>query len=173
MMTGFGIGDSAIIALQTIPNGTFIPMSIIVSLMFHYMKDVYVYRLSAIIMLLGSWLRLLAFTGSTSFWVLLSSNSFFVLSAPILLNGLSRMIISWFQVRESNTATAVIGIGATFGGLLGNGIPGIFAAGLDVHDSEADLLVLKKTIYTQNGLITLVSLLFLILFKAKPVSPPS
>ena len=67
----------------------------------------------------------------------------------------------------------MIGIGATFGGLLGNGIPGIFAAGLDVSDSEADLLVLKKTIYTQNGLITLVSLLFLILFKAKPKTPPS
>ena len=46
------------------------------------------------------------------------------------------MIINWFKAEEKARATAVVAVGATAGGLLGNIIPGIFAAGLDKEDPE-------------------------------------
>ena len=109
-------------------------MCIIVSVMFAYMKEVNVFRCASIIILVGGWLRQLAFIGNNAFWILLAANSFYVLAAPILLNGISVMIIAWFRTKESNTAAAAIGIGSTVGGLIGNFIPGIYAIGLDKTD---------------------------------------
>ena len=136
LKTGFGVDEIWITVLLTQPHVTFFPMSFVVSFMFSKMKTIHVFWCSAILMMLGAWLRMFAFTGNNPFWVLLASTTLFTQGGPIILNGLSIMIINWFKAEEKARATAVVAVGATFGGLLGNIIPGIFAAGLDKTDPE-------------------------------------
>ena len=173
LVIGFGVSETWVIILQTMPHVSFFPMSFVVSLMFKKMKKVNVFRCSPIIMLLGAWLRLFAFTGNNPFWVLLAANTFFTLGAPILLNGLSIVTIAWFREKEKNLATAVIATGATLGGLIGNAIPGVYSAGLNKEDPVADLRVLRETIFAQNCIVSVLCILFLVLFRAKPKNFPS
>ena len=134
LKTGFGVDEIYITILLTQPHVTFFPMSFVVSFMFSKMKTIHVFWLAAILMIIGGWLRMFAFTGNNPFWVLMAATTLFTQGGPIILNGLSIMIINWFKAEEKARATAVVAVGATSGGLLGNIIPGIFAAGLDKQD---------------------------------------
>ena len=124
-------------------------------------------------MLTGAWIRIFAFTDDKSFWVIFLGNFIFVLSGPMVFNGLSLVTIAWFADSEKATATAIIGFGAQCGSFAGMAIPGVVAMGLDKTDPIADFNTVRSCILVANSIATVFCFLFLILFRVKPPHPPS
>lgn len=159
--------------MMTMNHIIYAPVSFVVSCMFKYMKSVNVFRTAAIIQIITAWLRLLAFTEDSNFLALFMFNTLFTMSGPIIYNGLSIVIISWFKETEKAKVTSFFAFGGACGFLAGVAIPGIFAIGLDKTDPKADIQVIKNSIFAANCLTSVICALFLIFFKSKPKSPPS
>ena len=66
-----------------------------------------------------------------------------------------------------------MGLSQPLGILVGLGITGVLAAGLDTEDSTACFDAVRKVTLTQNALVSVLALLTLILFREKPAYPPS
>ena len=62
----------------------------------------------------------------------------------------------------------------SIGSILGLGMAGVLAMGVDADSSQSICMKrFKYIVYAQNGFFTVFSLLFLIFFKEKPEKPPS
>lgn len=79
----------------------------------------------------------------------------------------------WFGDHERARATAIMGLMAPVGSLLGLGLTGVIAAGVDSSDPQDCNKRLQTIIYCQNIWITLTCILFIFLFREKPEMPPS
>ena len=134
IVTGFGVSEAWVITMMTMSHIIYAPVSIGVSWMFKNMRPGNVFRIAACLMLLGAWSRLLAFTNGSTFWVLFLANTTFTLTGPIVFNGLSIVVLSWFRENEKATATSVMGFGAQCGSFAGMAIPGVITIGLNKKD---------------------------------------
>ena len=112
IVTGFGVSEAWVITMMTMSHIIYAPVSFMVSWMFKTMQAVNVFRIAAILMLIGAWFRLFAFTEAKMFWALFISNTIFTMAGPIVFNGLSIVVLSWFRETEKATATSVMGFGA-------------------------------------------------------------
>ena len=112
IVTGFGVSEAWVITMMTMSHIIYAPVSFMVSWMFKTMQAVNVFRIAAILMLIGAWFRLFAFTEAKMFWALFISNTIFTMAGPIVFNGLSIVVLSWFKETEKATATSVMGFGA-------------------------------------------------------------
>ena len=52
-------------------------------------------------------------------------------------------------------------------------IPGVIAIGLDKTDAAADIIVIRNCVFVADCILSVICLLFLILFRGKPAQPPS
>ena len=173
IVTGFGVSEAWVITMMTMSHIIYLPLSIMVTWMFTNFQAVNVFRTAAILMLLGGWGRLLAFYLNNNFWVLFVANTLFTCSGPIVFNGLSIVVLAWFRVTEKATATSVMGFGAQCGSFAGMAIPGVIAIGLDKTDAAADIIVIRNCVFVADCILSVICLLFLILFRGKPAQPPS
>ena len=62
---------------------------------------------------------------------------------------------------------------APLGSLVGLGLTGVIAAGVDVDDPVDCMQRLEEMIWIQNIVITITCVLLFIFHREKPVSPPS
>ena len=173
LQTAFGVSEGWIIVMMTMSHIIYAPLSILVSWMFQKLQSATVYRIAAGIMLLGSWIRLLAFTDDKQFWILFLGQTTFAFAGPMIFNGLSIVTISWFSESEKATATSLIGFGAQCGSFVGMAIPGVVAIGLDKTDPVADFDTVRTCILIANGFATVICVFFFIFFRGKPAHPPS
>ena len=107
------------------------------------------------------------------FWILALGTFIFFLANPFVLNSISLIANMWFGADELARATALAGLMAPLGALIGLAITGSFAAGVDIESSQDCLKRLKEIVYTQNTIYTVLCVLFIFLMREKPDHPPS
>ena len=131
--------------------------------------------LAAALQLLGTWIRALSFIGEPEgkFWILALGTFIFFLANPFILNSISIISNLWFGADELARSTAISGLMAPLGALLGLGVAGIFSAGVQIDDPVDCMQRLKKIVYTQNGIYTVTCILCIIFMREKPEHPPS
>ena len=113
---------------------------------------------------MGTWIRPLSFIGEPEgkFWIMMLGTFIFFLPNPLILNSTSKIVNLWFAKDELARATAVAGLMAPLGALLGLALTGVLAAGVDVDDPVDCMNRLEKITYLQNGLFTVLCLLVFI-----------
>ena len=107
------------------------------------------------------------------FWFLFVGTFIFFIANPLILNSISVIANLWFADDERARCTAICGLMAPLGSLLGLAMTGVIAAGVN-SDSQSDCLSrFEEIIYIQNGITTVFCVLLFLLFREKPAHPPS
>ena len=122
---------------------------------------------------MGAWLRMLAFLDGRSVVPLYVGTALLSMATPLSLNGISVIANLWFPDGQRATATALMGLSQPLGILVGLGITGVLAAGLDTEDLAACFDTVRSVTLAQNAVVSVLSLLVFILFREKPAYPPS
>ena len=123
---------------------------------------------------MGGWLRALSFLGDQgTYWVLVLGTFVFFVANPFILNSISIIANMWFADNERARCIAISGLTGPFGSLLGLALTGVISIGIDIDDVAMCTSRLKQIIYGQNIIFTVFVLLFIILFREKPETPPS
>lgn len=92
---------------------------------------------------------------------------------PFILNSISVVSNMWFAENELARSTAISGLMAPLGSLLGLAVAGVFSSGVDTEDPVDCYNRLKNIVYAQNAFYTVTCVLLLIFFREKPTEPPS
>ena len=151
-------------------------MNFVAAWFFAHWKIHHVLFLAAIAQIIGTWVRCLSFIGDEpegKFWILALGTFIFYLVNPFILNSISIVSNMWFAENELARSTAISGLMAPFGSLLGLAVAGVFSSGVDTEDPVDCFNRLKKIVYTQNIIYTTTCVLLLIFFREKPTEPPS
>jgi len=173
--TAFGTSQWSVILLMCMPNLLFAPMNFFSAWFFANFKVHHVLRVAACLQLIGGWVRALSFIGdpNTSFWLLLLGQFLFVVTNPFVLGVISLIANLWFGDHERAKATAISGLMVPVGSLIGLGLAGYLAAGVDSEDPVDCMDRLKLIVYAQNIIFSTTVLFFLLAFREKPLTPPS
>ena len=97
----------------------------------------------------------------------------FFIANPFAINAISIIANIWVADDERGKSTSISGLMSPLGSLVGFGLCGVFAAGVDSDDPVDCLNRLKTMVWWQNGFFTVTCLLFIVLIREKPQSPPS
>jgi predicted MFS family arabinose efflux permease len=89
--------------------------------------------ISALITLLGGWLRMLAMVND-NFWWVVAGCTVVGAAAPFQMGGLSLIANYWFGDNERGKATSIMTISNPLGMLIGFAMQGIFAARMAVQE---------------------------------------
>ena len=92
----FGVDQMWVVALITLPQVFYIPMSLVIAWMFNNLKTNHVVYIGALFQLIGSWLRVLTFLDNESIVPLYVGTALFVMATPMSLNGIGMIANLWF-----------------------------------------------------------------------------
>lgn len=95
------------------------------------------------------------------------------LANPFVLNSISIIANVWFPEKERGQATAIAGLMAPLGNLIGYIIAGTLAAGVDSEDPIDCMQRLRKLVFVQNAIFSVFAVALIFLIKDKPLIPPS
>jgi MFS family permease len=172
-MLAFGVQKYAVILLIVLPTILYPFCNFAASWFFAHWRFHKVLYLASTIMLTGSWVRALSFVGDQFFWPMFLGTFIFFTAVPFILNSMSIVSNMWFPDNERARATAISGLMAPLGSLVGLGMTGAIAAGMDVDDKEQCMNRLQQIVYSQNIIFTVLIFIFFLLFREKPTTPPS
>lgn len=172
IMTAYGVDKWAVIVLVVLPTILFTPCNFGAAWFFNNWKFSSVLRFGALIQFIGCWLRTLSFIGDT-FWLLVMGQFIFFLANPFVLNSITLIANLWFSDKERAQATAISGLMAPLGSLLGFILAGVFAAGVDSTDPVDCMNRLEGIVITQNVIFSCSILALVVFIKEKPMTPPS
>lgn len=112
------------------------PMNFVAAWFIAHWKIHHALALAASLQILGTWVRALSFIGEPEgkFWLLTLGTFIFFLANPFILNSISIIANLWFAENELARSTAISGLMAPLGSLLGLAVAGVCAAGVDVND---------------------------------------
>lgn len=132
----YGIGKWPAILFITLPTLLYAPTNFIAVWLHARMRINSVLYLAAAMQLAGTWLRCLSFIGDPEgkFWILMMGTFVFFLPNPLILNMTSKIANLWFAQNEIARATAISGLMAPLGSLLGLALTGVIATGVNVDD---------------------------------------
>ena len=108
---------------------------------FSHMRLHHVLYLAAALQFIGGWIRVLGFLDD-KFWIEALGMLIFFVASPMILNSISLIANLWFADNERARATAISGLMPSLGSIIGLGMTGVIAAGVD-EDSSADLCMEK------------------------------
>ena len=108
-------------------------------------------------------------------WPLLVGTTIFFLASPSIYASIGLISNLWFADDERGKSTAVGGLMAPLGSVIGFIVCGAVAAGLDPDNPDpAECMAKYKTmIWIQNIVYTVFCLAFILLVREKPKTPPS
>lgn len=109
---------------------------------FAHMKIDYVLKMAAVFQLVGCWIRPLSFLGPDYFWLLTLGTFVFFISNPLVLNAITTIANLWFSDDDRAKATAIAGLMAPLGSLLGLGLTGAISTGME-EQPEQDICMDK------------------------------
>ena len=138
------------ILLITIPTIIYAPMNFVAAWFFAHWKIHHVLQLAAVAQIVGTWIRCLSFIGDPdgNFWILTLGTFIFFLANPFVLNSISIISNMWFAEDELARSTAISGLMAPLGSLLGLAVAGVFSSGVDKDDPVDCFNRLKNIVYT-------------------------
>jgi hypothetical protein len=170
----YGISRWAVIALIVMPGLLYTPSNFAAAWFFAHWKIHHVLICAAVLQVVGGWIRALSLIGDEgTYWVLFLGTFIFFVANPFIVNSISIIANMWFADDERARCIAISGLCSPFGSLLGLGLTGVIAVGIDIDDIPMCRSRLKEIIYSQNIIFTVFVLLFTILFREKPETPPS
>lgn len=102
-----------------------------------------------------------------------AGTTIFFSANPLILNSISVIANLWFGDDERARCTAICGLMAPLGSLLGLAMTGVIAAGVDSDNQQDCLSRFKELLYIQNGITTFFCILLFLMFREKPAHPPS
>ena len=118
------------------PTILYAPMNFASASCFAHMKIDYVLKMAAVFQLVGCWIRPLSFLGPDYFWLLTTGTFVFFISNPLVLNAITTIANLWFSDDDRAKATAIAGLMAPLGSLLGLGLTGAISTGLEEHPDQ-------------------------------------
>ena len=173
-MTAYGVNKWAVILVIVMPTILYAPVNFSAAWFYNNWKIRSILSMAAGLQIVGAWIRTFALVGEEKyFWPLALGSFVFFLATPFILNSISVISNLWFADNERAKATAISGLMAPVGSLLGLAMTGVLASGVDKEDSKDCYDRFVKIVYVQNVVFTVLGVLFLILFRDKPEKPPS
>ena len=172
--TAFGVQKWPIVVFIVMPTFLYLPMNFVAAWAFAKFKIHRVLQFAALLQLVGAWFRVISLFGSNDmFWPMLIGSFIFFLASPFVLNAISIIGNLWFADDERARSTAISGLMAPLGSLVGFATCGVIATGVDSDDPVDCLERLRKMVWWQNGFFTVFCILFIICAREKPKTPPS
>jgi hypothetical protein len=153
-------------------TATFVPMTFVAMWMYKVMKVDTVLRIASLMLLVGSWIRMLAKEGE--FWPVFVGQVIISLAQPIIYNVMAKFAIQWFSDSERTLVIAACGLSIPGGNLMAFLMSGIIFDG--VENVTNDLVVkqmLMKMLWVQNIWATVICVPYIIIIREKPAYPPS
>ena len=147
IMTAYGVDKWAVIFLIVLPTVLFVPCNFGAAYFFNNWTVNHVLMLAALLQLIGCWIRALSFINDT-YWLLMLGTFIFFTSNAFVLNSITVIANMWFSDTERARATAIAGLMAPLGSLLGFVLAGAFAAGVDSKDQADCMTRLQKIVYS-------------------------
>ena len=169
----YGVDQWAVMALIFVPTVLYAPMNFASASFFSRWKIHHTLKLAACMQLIGSWTRALSFIGPEYYWLIAIGSIIFSMANPLILNSISIVANLWFSDDERARATAIAGLMAPIGTLIGLGLAGALSTGVDPDIKSECMSGFHKIVYVQNGFFTFINISFILFFREKPSSPPS
>lgn len=116
------------------PTITYLPMNFAAAWFFSHWKLHYVLYLAAVLQFIGGWIRVFGFM-EDKFWLVALGMLIFFVASPMILNSISLISNLWFADAERARATAISGLMPSLGSIIGLGMTGVIAAGVDEDSS--------------------------------------
>ena len=116
------------------PTLVYVPMNFVANWFFANWRIHHVMYLTAILELVGGWIRVLSFLND-SFWLLELGTFIFCLVGPFIMNSISLIANMWFSEDERARSTALSGMMIPVGTIMGFVITGVISHGMDPEDS--------------------------------------
>ena len=123
----FGISLFEVNLAVSCSAAVFLPAFIVSTMLFNRYESRTVLSISAVIMFVGAWVRLVALpTGN--FWWVVFGQAVIASAGPMVTSSISIIANNWFSDRERATATSIMSLSNPFGSFSSFVIQGIFSA---------------------------------------------
>ena len=109
------------------PTFLYAPMNFAAASLFAHWKNHHVLKFAASVQLIGCWIRVFSFFGQEWFWLVALGTIIFFIANPLVLGSISVISNLWFSDDERAKATAIAGLMAPLGSLIGLALTGVFA----------------------------------------------
>ena len=114
---------------------------------FKLLRIQYVMYICAALQIIGCWLRALSFAGDGEIWLMLLGTFIFLATQTLCMNSISTIANTWFSENEIGQSTAISSLVMPVGSIVGLGLAGVVAAGIDVDDPVECMDCLKQMVY--------------------------